>query len=216
LISPPRARTARLRDERPPRARARAAPAAAAAGAGAVGRAVAALLPAARAADRERQPGAISPICPISSVCAALHDRASIWPQAAGELELDAFNGWVGALLQQQGEQLLRVKGILAVRGYRRKFVFHGAARAHPRDSSSAGFPLVHTFQPAPSSLMCAAVHMIFEGASGSEWPADQPRSSRLVIIGRGLQRAGLLRGFRGCEVYACRPAEEVEESKKD
>ena len=46
---------------------------------------------------------------------------------------------------------------------------------------------------------------MIFEGAAGSAWPADQPRSSRLVMIGRGLDRRELQCGLRACEVQVCR-----------
>ena len=93
---------------------------------------------------------------------------------AAAELELDRFNAWVAAQLEQRGEHILRIKGILAVRGHERKFVFH-------------------------------AVHMIFEGATGSRWPADQPRTSRLVMIGRGLDRQELQRGLTACQVQLCR-----------
>lgn len=93
---------------------------------------------------------------------------------AAAELDLDLFNTWVGDALQRRGEHILRIKGILAVRGYECKFVFH-------------------------------AVHMIFEGATGSKWQADQPRSSRLVMIGRGLDRRELQRGLSACEVQLCR-----------
>jgi G3E family GTPase len=46
---------------------------------------------------------------------------------AAAELDLDLFNTWVGDALQRRGEHILRIKGILAVRGYECKFVFHGA-----------------------------------------------------------------------------------------
>ena len=92
----------------------------------------------------------------------------------AAELELDRFNAWVAAQLEQRGEHILRIKGILAVRGHERKFVFH-------------------------------AVHMIFEGATGSKWPADQPRTSRLVMIGRGLDRQELQQGLTACQVQLCR-----------
>ena len=144
---------------------------------------------------------------------------------SAAELELDLFNAWVGAQLQRRGEDILRIKGILAVRGYECKFVFHGApcprpcARLHqpaplaprPHQPRSAPPPLPHHYPSAgPRVLSCtsssrAAVHMIFEGATGSKWPADQPRSSRLVMIGRGLDRRELQRGLSACEVQLCR-----------
>ena len=44
----------------------------------------------------------------------------------ARELELDAFNAWVAQLLQRRGDDILRLKGILAMRGHPRKFVCHG------------------------------------------------------------------------------------------
>ena len=46
---------------------------------------------------------------------------------------------------------------------------------------------------------------MIFEGATGSKWPVDQPRSSRLVMIGRGLDRRELQHGLSACEAQLCR-----------
>jgi len=44
---------------------------------------------------------------------------------SAAELDLDAFNAWIAALVKDQGERLLRLKGILAIAGQNRKFVFH-------------------------------------------------------------------------------------------
>jgi G3E family GTPase len=86
----------------------------------------------------------------------------------AAELDLDAFNRWVAELLKVRGEQLLRMKGILAMRGHGRRFVFH-------------------------------TVHMIFEGAPGSEWGADEARRSKIVMIGLGLPKQELRRGFAAC-----------------
>ncbi len=43
-----------------------------------------------------------------------------------GDVDLDLFNEWVPALLTAHGEQLYRLKGLLAVKGDRRRFVCQG------------------------------------------------------------------------------------------
>ena len=50
------------------------------------------------------------------------------------------------------------------------------------------------------------AVHMIADGAFVGAWPEGDPRRSRIVFIGRNLNRPQLRRGFEACQVDA--PAE--------
>ncbi len=47
------------------------------------------------------------------------------------------------------------------------------------------------------------AVHMMADGDFVGEWPADAARKSRLVFIGRDLNRPQLRRGFEACQVAA-------------
>jgi G3E family GTPase len=47
------------------------------------------------------------------------------------------------------------------------------------------------------------AVHMIADGDFVGPWPAGSPRRSRLVFIGRDLNRPQLRRGFEACQVSA-------------
>ena len=47
--------------------------------------------------------------------------------------------------------------------------------------------------------LVVQGVHMLLEGELQREWRPDEPRSSRLVFIGRGLDRAALQAGFERC-----------------
>jgi G3E family GTPase len=42
-------------------------------------------------------------------------------------------------------------------------------------------------------------VHMLFDGANGREWRDGEPRVSRMVFIGRNLDRAALEAGFARC-----------------
>ena len=47
--------------------------------------------------------------------------------------------------------------------------------------------------------LVFQAVHMILEGELQRPWRADEPRSSRMVFIGRNLDEAALRAGFEAC-----------------
>jgi G3E family GTPase len=82
----------------------------------------------------------------------------------------EKFNAWIGALLAEKGQDLLRTKGILAYAGENRRFAFQ-------------------------------AVHMMADGDFIGPWKESDPRVSRLVFIGRNLNRAQLRRGFESCQV---------------
>jgi G3E family GTPase len=84
------------------------------------------------------------------------------------DLDAEKFNAWIGALLAEQGQDLLRTKGILAYKGDDRRFAFQ-------------------------------AVHMIADGAYIGPWRPGEKRESRIVFIGRNLNRPRLRRGFEAC-----------------
>ncbi len=83
-------------------------------------------------------------------------------------LSAEKFNAWIGHILQTQGQDILRTKGILAFAGENRRFAFQ-------------------------------AVHMIADGDFLGPWKADEARTSRIVFIGRDLNRPALRRGFEAC-----------------
>jgi G3E family GTPase len=97
-------------------------------------------------------------------------DIASMSFTAARPIDPDKFNGWIGALLNAQGADLLRTKGILNYANEDRRFAFQ-------------------------------AVHMIADGDFIGPWKEGEPRQSRLVFIGRNLNRPQLRRGFESCQV---------------
>ncbi|MFT8244796.1 CobW family GTP-binding protein [Roseomonas sp. BN140053] len=80
-------------------------------------------------------------------------------------VDAEKFNAWIGEVLQTQGQDLLRTKGILHYKGDDRRFAFQ-------------------------------AVHMIADGDFIGPWREGDPRKSRLVFIGRNLNRPRLRRGF--------------------
>jgi len=78
------------------------------------------------------------------------------------------FQSWIGALLQEQGGDILRSKGILQYEGESRRFAFQ-------------------------------AVHMMADGDFIGPWKEGETPESRLVFIGRNLNRPRLRRGFESC-----------------
>ena len=95
-------------------------------------------------------------------------DITSLSFEVTKPIDPERFNAWIGALLQEQGPDLLRTKGILNYVNEPRRFAFQ-------------------------------AVHMIADGDFISEWKAGDPRTSRIVFIGRNLNRPKLRRGFEAC-----------------
>lgn len=83
-------------------------------------------------------------------------------------LAAEKFQAWVGHILQTQGQDILRTKGILSYQNEDRRFAFQ-------------------------------AVHMIADGDFLAPWKQDEPRTSRIVFIGRNLNRPQLRRGFESC-----------------
>ena len=98
------------------------------------------------------------------------HDLAigSIGLTDARALDPNKVNQWLSYLLQSRGQDILRMKGVLNLKGEARRFVFHG-------------------------------VHMTFDGQLERPWDATTPRLSRMVFIGRDLDRHELEAGLESC-----------------
>tara|TARA_B110000977_G_scaffold128298_1_gene163794 strand:- start:7228 stop:8166 length:939 start_codon:yes stop_codon:yes gene_type:complete len=103
------------------------------------------------------------------------HDASvtSVGFTIAEPLNLEKLNAWIGNLLREKGVDIFRSKGILSIEGSLEKYVFQG-------------------------------VHMMMEMTSSAEgafpkWNADEARSSRMIFIGRNLDRDELERGFKQC-----------------
>ena len=75
------------------------------------------------------------------------HDQrvTSISSRFDGELNVNKLSRWVGALMQEKGEDLFRYKGVLAVKGTDEKFVFQGVHMLFGGDfSRNIGLSLIH------------------------------------------------------------------------
>ena len=98
-----------------------------------------------------------------------------------GEVDLEAVQDWVGWVLREKATDIYRMKGVLAIAHARQKFVYQ-------------------------------AVHMIFNGnfEEGEVWGPDEERESKLVFIGKNLDKEALKSGFAKCAT-----SPELEEEKK-
>ena len=79
---------------------------------------------------------------------------------------------WLTGLVAEQGQDILRAKGIIDVKDEDRRLVFQ-------------------------------AVHRLLEGDLQRVWKPEEPRTSRLVFIGRNLDMEALQAGFESCAAVA-------------
>jgi len=87
--------------------------------------------------------------------------------EANGNVDVDALDVWLGRLARGHAPVLLRMKGILAVAGHSRRFVFNG-------------------------------VRTVVDVRPDRPWGIE-PRYSRVVLIGNGLDSEALQVGFTTC-----------------
>ena len=100
------------------------------------------------------------------------HDTSvtSVGIERAVELDLRLANAWISTLLQEKGADIFRMKGVLAMAGDGRKYVYQG----------------VHMMMKG-------------EFLDDELWSGDAPRVCRLVFIGKNLKREELVEGFEAC-----------------
>ena len=96
--------------------------------------------------------------------------------QGIGSVTLTAGDPLDAGALERWLEALLAVEGadILRIKG-----IVHAAGE--------------------PRKLVIQAVNMLLEGSFAGKWAEDDPGQSRLVLIGRRLDKDRLQRAFRGC-----------------
>lgn len=86
-----------------------------------------------------------------------------------GELSISKVNAMIVRLLREKGKDLLRYKGVLALRNEPRKFLFQGV---HMRFDK------------------CMAE---------SRWRPDEPRENRVVVTGRNIDKAQIESDLKAC-----------------
>ena len=94
-----------------------------------------------------------------------------------GELNVNKLQAWIGQLMREQGEDLFRYKGALAVKGMDAKFVFQG----------------VHMLFGGEFSEEIGL------------WKEGEERECRFVFIGRDLDPEALQQGLMACQAEELR-----------
>ncbi|GMH35322.1 hypothetical protein BSKO_03190 [Bryopsis sp. KO-2023] len=92
----------------------------------------------------------------------------SVSLEVDGDMDLDNLNYLLGFLVQTRGEDLYRMKGVLAIKDQDRRFVFQG-------------------------------VHMMFDGIPDREWKEGEKRVSKMVFIGKDLNKEEFQEAFEAC-----------------
>ncbi len=98
-----------------------------------------------------------------------VHERSltSVGIELDGDLDGAALQGWLTGYVESHGDDLYRLKGVLAVDGDDRRFVLQG-------------------------------IHRMFDLAPSAPWGRDR-RTSKIVFIGRDLDRTELTRALQSC-----------------
>jgi len=103
------------------------------------------------------------------------HDGSitSVGIQFDGALDMPRLNAWLSRLLEKQGVDIFRSKGVLNIEGTEARYVFQG-------------------------------VHMLMGFSSSADsdvrpWRPEEPRTNKLVFIGRNLDREQLESNFKAC-----------------
>merc|ERR1712060_930912 len=104
------------------------------------------------------------------------HDATvtSVGIEFDGALEMERLNAWLSRLLENKGVDIFRSKGVLNIAGSEARHVFQG----------------VHMLMGISSSATDSSIR---------PWKADEPRTNKIVFIGRRLNRAELEASFRSC-----------------
>jgi hypothetical protein len=87
-----------------------------------------------------------------------------------GNVDLSSLKLWVDRLLQSKGENIYRMRGVIAVARSEQKFV-------------------------------CQGVHQLFNGDFDEKWGKDEVRESKLLFIGKKLDKEALKAGLKACVV---------------
>uniref|UniRef100_A0A7S2S246 CobW C-terminal domain-containing protein n=1 Tax=Mucochytrium quahogii TaxID=96639 RepID=A0A7S2S246_9STRA len=101
-------------------------------------------------------------------------DIGSISFRSSSDLSAPLLQQWLRKLVSTQNENLYRYKGIVALKGMDKKYVFQG-------------------------------VHMIVEGDFTVPWTSGETRESKVVFIGRHLDKKQLAADFNKCETKPLR-----------
>merc|ERR1712048_624316 len=106
------------------------------------------------------------------------HDQTvtSVSWRMVAEFNINKLQGWIGKLMQTKGNDLYRYKGVLAVKGMEKKFVFQGVHMLFSGDFSE------------------------------TTWAEGEKKENCFVFIGKNINKKELTDGFMACIVDPKKP----------
>lgn len=126
-------------------------------------------------------------------------------------LWLFQVDDWLERLIEEKGEDLYRMKGILSVSGSDHRYVFQVLPLlflllfSYDVDVTSVILLIIASLYCYFLILSChgamtfQGVHSTLDGCPGKAWGPDEKRMNKLVFIGRNLDENALRKGFKGC-----------------
>jgi len=105
------------------------------------------------------------------------HDAtvSSVAVKTEGEVNMNLLTAWISRLIQEDGADLYRYKGVIAVKGKEEKFIFQGVGMLFTGDFGDV------------------------------TWKEGEKRESRFVFIGKNLDHEFYREGFMACKVGTLR-----------
>jgi len=105
------------------------------------------------------------------------HDEtvSSVAVKTEGDVNMQLLNSWIMRLIQEDGADLYRYKGVIAVKGMDKKFIFQGVGMLFTGDFGDVN------------------------------WKKDEKRESRFVFIGKNLDHDFYRNGFLACKAKELR-----------
>jgi G3E family GTPase len=127
---------------------------------------------------------------------------------------MEQVDDWLERLIEEKGDDLYRMKGVLSVTGSDQRYIFQVfpqlfmlylltsyTSRYFCRSKLDIFFFMFFSFKSSPPSMVLffQGVHSLLDGCPGKAWGPDEKRINKLVFIGRNLDETALRKGFKGC-----------------
>lgn len=108
---------------------------------------------------------------------------------------------WLERLIEENGDDMYRMKGVLSVSNSEQRYVFQVLINFvfvifFPLDALSF---LILIIVLLFFNFLAKGVHSILDGCPGKTWEPNEKRINKLVFIGRNLNETALRKGFKGC-----------------
>lgn len=126
---------------------------------------------------------------------------------------MEQVDDWLERLIEEKGDDLYRMKGVLSVTGSDQRYIFQvfpqlfmlylltNYTSRFLADRNWIFSSCFFSFKSSPPSMVLffQGVHSLLDGCPGKTWGPDEKRINKLVFIGRNLDEAALRKGFKGC-----------------